>query len=125
MAHPHRRLMKIQNGDIWMSNEPLTKLLKQKFPVKTSYALVQLAHKLTEQLEIINQVRLGLVEKYGEKGEGGQTIVKEDGPNWQKFTEEFDELMSQEVEIEFEKVKLPDFEIEPTALMALEKFVEV
>ena len=83
----------------------------------------------------------GQPEKYGETDEKGNTQVKQEGENFPKFSEEFTELMEQEVTVVFEKVKLPEkvastcdkcnhnmdktFEIEPTILIALDKFVEV
>jgi len=62
-------------------------------------------------------------------------------PKWAKFIEEMGELMSQEVEVVLEPVALPEkvvgtcdkcghnmdkaLEIEPTTLMALDKFIRV
>ena len=134
--------MKLTNGDIFGAQESLRKLIEQKFPVMVSYKLSKLAAKLNEQLKVIEEVRMGLVRKYGETDDKSRNLaVKRDGANWDKFVEEFNELLSQEVEIVVEKVKLPEktattcdkcnhnmdtsFVIEPTVLMALDKFVEV
>lgn len=134
--------MKLTNGDIFMAREPLQVLLDQKFPVMVSYKLAQLSHKLQEQLKVIEEVRMGLVRKYGKKDKKGSIAVKQESENYSKFVEEFTELMEHEVEIkELEKVKLPErvastcdackhnmdkiFEIEPKILMALVKLVEV
>ena len=133
--------MKLTNGDIFASREPLQKLLDQKFPVKTAYGLARLANKLQEQLKVIEEVRNGLVKKHGEKDERGQLLVKQDSKNWERFADEFNELMAQEVEVVFDKVKIPEkvagtcdkchnnmdraLEIEPNILMALDKFVDV
>lgn len=133
--------MKLKNQDVFLAREPLQKLMEIKLPVKSSYQVAKLANKLNEQLKVIDDVRNGLVKNYGEKGEEGQMKVKSDSPNFEKFAEEFHELMEQQVEVVFEKVKLPEkiastcdkcshnmdkpFEIEPSILMALEKFVEV
>lgn len=133
--------MQLTNGEIFTSREPLQKLLGQKFPVKTAYGLARLANKFQEQLKIIEEVRNGLVTKHGEKDGKGQTSVKPEGESWEKFVAEFNELMAQEVELVFDKVKIPEkvagtcdkchhnmdvvLEIEPNVLMALAKFVEV
>jgi len=133
--------VKLTNKDIFVAREPLQKLLGEKFPVKISYGLAKLAKKLNDQLEVIEEVRQSLIKKYGESNEKGQMEVKQDGENWGKFIEEFNELMAQEVEIVLGKVKLPEkvastcdkcnhsmdksYEIEPALLMALDKFVEV
>ena len=133
--------MKLTNGDIFGSQEPLKKLIEQKFPVMVSYKLAKLVKKLDEQFKVIEEVRMGLIKKYGETDDKGQTQVKPEGENFPKFVAEFNELMSQEVEIVVEKVKLPEkvaatcdkcnhnmdksFEIEPNILIALDKFIEV
>ena len=135
--------MKLNNGEIFNAREPLGKLMEQKSPVKTSYGLAKLANKLNDQLKVIDEVRNGLIKTYGEPDpENKQQIrVNPDSENMGKFVEEFNELMSQEVEVVFEKVKLPEkvastcdsckhnmdrmLEIEPSVLMALEKFISV
>ncbi len=123
--------MKLNNGEIFQAREPLAKLMEQKFPVKVSYGLAKLANKLQGQLKIIDDVRNGLINTYGKLDEAGQVMVKTDSENFPKFVSEVDELMNQEVEVVIEKVQLPEkvdertIEIEPSVLMALEKFVEV
>ena len=133
--------MRLVNGDIFTAQEPLRKLIEQKFPVMVSYKLSKLAQKLNEQFKVVEEVRQGLIKKYGEANDKGQTMVSQESKGWAKFVDEFNELMAQEVEIVIEKVKLPEkvaatcdkcnhnmdkaFEIEPSVLMALDKFIEV
>ena len=133
--------MHLTNGDIFGSQEPLRKLIEQKFPVMVSYKLSKLVMKLNEQFKVIEEVRNGLIKKYGELGENRQISVRAESENFPKFVVEFNELMAQEVEIVVEKVKLPEkvaatcdacnhnmdkmFEIEPSILLALNKFIEV
>ena len=122
--------MKLNNGEIFSAREPLSKLIEQKFPVKVAYGLAKIANKLNDQLKVIDNVRDGLIRTYG-KEEEGQIRVTPDDENFLKFVEEVKELMAQEVEVVFEKAKLPEkvdgktIEIEPSVLMALEKFIEV
>ncbi len=133
--------MELTNGDIWGSQEPLRKLIEQKFPVMVSYKLAKLVKKLDEQYRIIEEVRNGLVKKYGEQDKEGRIQVNPNGDNFPKFISEFNELMAQKVEVVFEKVKLPEkvastcdkcnhnmdkmFEIEANILISLDKFVEI
>ncbi len=133
--------MDVKNGEIFLAREPLQKLMEVKLPVKASYQVAKLANKFNEQLKVIDEVRNNLIRNYGEKDDKGQTVVKQESPNFQKFVEEFTELLDQEVEIIVEKIRLPEkvmstcdschhnmdrlFEIEPSILMALEKFVEI
>ncbi len=123
--------MKLTNNEVWNSRESLLKLMEERFPVKTAYELAKLARKLKDQYEVIEDVRNGLVQTYGEKNESGQVSVETTSKNWAKFLEELTELMDTEVEIVCNKVRLPEkvdektIAIEPTVLMALERFIEV
>ena len=137
--------MNLTNGEIFGAWDALNKLTPEgtKFPVKVSMAIVHLRTKLTDPYREIEEVRNGLVKTYGEPDpENPQSLrIDPKGENFGKFAKEFGELMSQEVEVVFEKVKLPEkvaatcdkcshnmdrmLEIEPSALMALEKFIEV
>jgi len=120
--------VKLTNGEIFNAKVPLQQLVANKFPVKTSLALVKLIQKLNEVLEPVDQVRSGLVKTYGKPDDKNpnQARVSPGDPGWEKFQAEFWELMAQEVEVVFEKVELPEtLEIEPSVLMALEKFIKV
>ena len=139
--------MKLDNGTIFMAREPLAKLMGEKFPVKTSYNLAKMAGKLQEQLKVIDDVRNGLIKTYGkpDKDNPQQLSVPQGSKGFPKFMAEFAELMNKEEEIDFGKievpVKLPEkvagtcdkcshnmdrlLEIEPSVLMALDKFVDV
>ena len=135
--------MKLNNGEIFMAREPLQKLMEQKFPVMVSYKLAKMTSKLNEQLKVIDEVRNGLIKTYGkaDKDNPQQISVPQDSRGFSKFMEEFGTLMNEEVEVVFDKVKLPEkvaatcdkcshnmdksLEIEPNVLMALDKFVEV
>ena len=120
--------MKLTNGEIFNAREPLQKLMAEKFPVKVSYGLAKLAAKLDEQLQVIEKVRQGLIQTYGEANPDNpqQISVTPQSESWSKFAEEYGELMSQEVEVVIDVVTLPDtLEVEPTVLMALDKFIKI
>ncbi len=135
--------MKLDNGTIFMAREPLQKLMEQKFPVVVSYKLAKMTCAINEQLKVIDEVRNGLIKTYGkaDKENPQQISVPQDSKDFPKFMEEFATLMNQEVDVVFDKVKLPEkvaatcdkcshnmdkaFEIEPNILMALDKFIEV
>lgn len=125
--------MKLTNGEIFVVREPLLKLLGMQLPVKTSFQIAKLANKLNEQLKVIEDVRNGLVRKYGKENleKRGQLSVNPEDEGYPKFVSDFNELMAQETELVFEKIKLPieidgkPLQIEPSILMALEKFVEI
>ncbi len=120
--------MNLTNGEIFNAKEPLEKLLQEKLPVKASYGLAKLAAKLNDQFQVIEKVRLGLIQTYGEKDSSNpqQIRVVPGSKKFPKFAEEYGELMAQEVEIVFDVVTLPDtLEVEPAVLMALDKFIKI
>jgi len=120
--------VKLTNGEIFNAKEPLQKLMAEKMPVKVSYGLAKLAAKLNDQLGVIEKVRQGLIQTYGEKDPENpmQIRVSPESEGFQKFASELGELMAQEIEIVFEVVTLPDtLEVEPVTLMALDKFIKV
>lgn len=124
--------MKVLNGDIFNAKEPLEKVIQLPLPVKTSLQVAKFANKLGEELKAIEDVRMGLIQKYGKKSEDGQQIsVDQTSPNYGKFIDEFNELMMTKTELVVDKIKLPsnvdgkELNIEPATLMALEKFIEL
>jgi len=120
--------VKLTNGEIFNTREPLQKLMQEKFPVKVSYGLAKLASKLDAQLGVIEKVRQGLIQTYGEKNPDNPMQIRVDpqSKDFPKFASELGELMSKEVEIVFDVVTLPDtLEIEPAVLMDLDKFIKI
>ena len=125
--------MKLTNGEIFQAKEPLGKLLGERLPVLVSYHLAQMALKLNEQFQVIEEVRRGLILRYGNPNpkDSSQMLVTEDSKDYPKFVKELDELMALETEFVIQKVLLPTevdgkpFQIEPTTLMDLDKFVGV
>ena len=133
--------MKLKNGEIFSASASFAKLMEKDFPVKNSIALRQLINKLSEPLKVIEDVRQGLVRKHGKeglKGSGRLEIITPNDPqgrpvskSFPKFLEELNELMLQEVEVEFEIVKLPlevdgkPLQLSVNDLVVLEKFIKV
>jgi hypothetical protein len=115
--------------------------MQQKFPVKTSWQLSKLGQSINKPLEAVEEARQALIKKHGEEDEKGQLVIKANTKNMASYVEEYADLMSLEVELEFEKVKLPltaaatcdkchhnidkEFQIEPYILMALDNFIEI
>ncbi len=137
--------MKVTNGELYGANGALGRLAEIKLPVRTSLQVAKLANKVGDKLKPVEEVKKGLVttyEIYSEPNErGGENVkTKGDEANLEKFVSEFNELLLQEDNLEFEKIKMPEkvtgtcdachhnmdvtLQIEPSILIALEKFVE-
>jgi hypothetical protein len=140
---------KVQNETIFSAKEPLAKLLKEGFPVSVSIGLVTLFKVIGGHWQVIEDVRQGIIKKYGDQlPSGGLELIGPNDPdkrpmskNWHQFVREYNELMTAETEIDFEKVNIPQFvtvkcdkcqhaikkdlEISAETLMILEAFIEV
>ncbi len=122
--------MKISNAELMNVKVPLQELAKVKLPVKTSLEVLRLIQKLNEFLVPAETVMNNLIKQYGhpetDAPNSGRVVILPGDDNFKKYMEELAELVEQENEIVFTKVKLPDtLEIEPAVLMALEKFIKI
>ena len=122
--------MKVSNSDIFGAAKPLEELSKEKLPIKVSYQVAMLIKELAAQEEVIEKLRISLLNQYGTKADGKIT-VDQTNPNFQKFFEEMNVIFAQEVDIKFEKIELPAevdgkvFNIEPNKLLLLDKFITI
>lgn len=129
--------MKLTNEEIVNTVGAFNKLMGMKWPVDTSLEIVQLVTKLQARTREMDIVKQGLLKRYGitfEKDEMGTTIKSEVEGNVLKYLTEVSELGQLGVELkvnEKKKIKLPRkvdgklLQIEPSILLALEKFIEV
>jgi len=131
--------MEVTNTDVFTTPEYMRMLSSMRLPVKVSLQVAKLARKLGDSYTIVEEVRNGLVTKYGQEQKSGEFAVifptdvlkRPVSPEHEKFTSELNELMAQPVVIDAEKVQLPSMvdgkplQIEPSILIALEKFIDV
>jgi len=131
--------VKVTNEEILNSRESIVMLSGMKLPVMVSLQIAKFSHKASEPFVVFETVRNGLINRYGQQQESGEVAVifpndplgRPASPDWEKFVSELNELMSQEVELDVEKIKLPQeidgkpLQIEPSILIALEKFIDV
>ncbi len=145
--------MQVTNGDIWRALTPqvmdppeddrdpkkaevvpFQQLLREGWPVKTSYWLVKMARELGGHYADLSKVRTDLIVRHGAIDEKGQATIGSSSPDWPAFVAEYNELMSETVEITANKITLPNCEelpegkrphVTPLILMALDAFVDV
>jgi hypothetical protein len=98
--------MKITVGELKIAIEALHKLITVPLPIKVSYYLSKTVKVIEEELSHLENARIKLVEKYGEKNEKGETNVILD--NYPKFYEELRQILAEEVDINIRPIKLSD-----------------
>ncbi|KKM17065.1 hypothetical protein LCGC14_1679440, partial [marine sediment metagenome] len=73
--------MKVLNADIMNAKEPLEKILQLPLPVKAALQVAKFANKLEDEWRVIENVRQGLIKKYG-KTNGDQISVDHKSKEW-------------------------------------------
>jgi len=99
--------MKFALGEIRGMKDPLTVLIEKQIPIKAAWKLNRLIKSFDKELGEIEEFRVNLVQKLGDTGEDGNIQVPKD--KMSIFVEEFNELLSQEVDIEFDPIDIDVF----------------
>lgn len=86
----------------------LRELVEQKLPIRIAYRLSIFIDEINVHLKKIEEMRVILVKKYGANTEDGSIVVPPE--NFEDFKNDFLELLEEEVEIKFEKIKISDAE---------------
>lgn len=120
--------MKLSNEKIINSIGALNKLSNMELPIKLSYALSKNITKINMELEVYNNERQKLIEKYGAKDEEGKLEAREDGTidivdseNWNR---DLKELLEIETDVDIHTIDLEsintDIKITPGELMVID-----
>jgi hypothetical protein len=91
-------------------------LLSEKMSLKTKYWLTKLSDKVAAEKKTIEGLRNDLIKKYGEEDDKGNVQVKtfldeenkEVNPNYVSFSEEFNGLLNEEKEFEYNPISLEE-----------------
>ena len=123
--------MKTTNGELFNNIKPaLGKLIQVQLPVKTSFEIAKFTALVQKNVDTVESVRNSLIAKYGETDKIRQVpVITPKSPRWDEFVPEYNELMDIEIELPDTVIVIPqnvngrEVEIEPSVLIALEKFV--
>lgn len=118
--------LKITTNEMRNIFETLGKIAQTKLPIKASYWVGRVLSKLDGEYMASEKTRTALVTELGDAVEGKGVQVTPDNPNWKTFQERYTELMNIEIDIDVPQIELEkfgDIEIEPAALLALDKLI--
>jgi hypothetical protein len=123
--------MKILAGELRDTVEGLREITDKELPVKPAYWLSRLSSKALSELKIFEETRIKLVKKHAKKDDKGKPIFDNKEKRFKikdenKFTEEYIELAKQEVDLEFDPIKLDalgDVSIKPNTFAKLRKII--
>jgi len=102
----------------------LSKILSQDMPVKQAYRMSKLAKSADKEMKEMEEQRMALVKKYGEKNVKGDVAVKE---KMQEFMDELNEFLKEEIEMSFIPLDLnaiSDLKLSPLDLANLDMFLD-
>lgn len=96
------------------SKDSLKKLnTAEGLPFKTALSIAKDIKEIDEVLQVYENKRRELINKYGKKDENGELIIKNDNielTDRAAFTNEFNTLAMEDVDIEIKKISVDDLE---------------
>lgn len=108
----------------------LNVLATKELKLSSAYIVAKNIKALSVIEELINNKRKIIIDKYAEKDENGNIVSNENGiriTDTNKFNDEINTLLSEEVEIELTKIKMSDIEnitISPADVYRLMDMIE-
>ena len=127
-------MIKVKISDLLNATETLQKLAQKDFKAKLAWTISKLLKQAEAEIQSFNETRMTLVKKYGEKDENDELVTDEKGNckitqgNINDFSNELDELLNTEVEINANKIQmslLEDVKFTPADMAVLEPFVDM
>ena len=126
-------MIKLSMNDLLNCTETLQALSQKELKARLALSIARILKEAEREIQNFNEIRMNLINKYGEKGEDGQ-LVTDDKNNCKilpdgrsAFQKELNDLVTTEVEINANKLKLSDIEsmdFTPSQMVALEPFIE-
>lgn len=120
-------------NDIFNAVPALREISTKEFSGSTTFKIARLIRELDKEIQLFEEERMKIANKYGEKDENGNLIPQENGTikipddKVQECNEEFQALFNTQVEINANKLPIEIFdsiEMTPTQAMNLEAIVD-
>ena len=93
--------IRIQNRELAGAQAALRECGNTRIPMGVALRMVSVQRLIKDRIDDVNEVNKGLVERYGEPGEGEETAtqVNSEMPGWFAYVAAFNELMDEELEV--------------------------
>jgi hypothetical protein len=99
--------MRVTLKQIYFGYQTLSKIITQELPIKIAFKMSKIIKVLSDEYALIEKQRNQLVAKHGEQQESGEVKVKKE--NTEIFLSEFEDLLTETVELNIEKIKINNF----------------
>lgn len=104
-------MIKVKLIDIVNSREALSTLMNEKLPMVVSYKLAKIFKVVAPELDLLEEQRQKLIRELGEAlsddDDGAWRVTK---ANEKEFQRQFEELLQEDVELDFEPVPVSIFD---------------
>lgn len=120
-------------NDIFNAVPALREISTKEFPGSVTFKIARLIRELDKEIQLFDEERSKIANKYGEKDENGNLVIQEGGNikildnKIQDCNEELQALFNTQVEINANKLPVDIFdsiEMTPTQAMNLEAIVD-
>lgn len=96
--------MKMTLTEILQKQRNLAALANMKLPYKLAYAISKNLGKMEAEVKAIEETRLNIIKEYAVKDENGEPVINDKvydlGDNMEAFTEEFQNFLATETEVD-------------------------
>ena len=126
-------MIKLKISDLLNSTEALQKLAGKELKAKLAWQVGHVLKLAEKEIQDFNETRMNLIKKYGEKDENGELVTDENNnckinnEFINDFSNELNELIESEIEINANKIKIEDIEnldFTPAEMTQLEVFID-
>lgn len=119
--------MKFTLAEIRWMQRGLSAITQMQLPIKTSYRLAKLFNFCNTEIVTVEQARSKLVKELGVEDSSKPGEYRVAPENEEKFKEEIEKLLSEEVEFDFKPISIKDLgddiKITPSNLAGLTKII--
>ena len=101
--------MEVTLGHVYSSFNLLSRIVDQKLPIRMAFRFTRLIRELNKEWTSLEKLRDGLIKQHGEQVEGGADGSFTVPPaNREAFFVEFQELLAETVEVEWDLVSIEE-----------------
>lgn len=107
------------------SLDALTAIADENLPIKTAITISKTIKEVNEILNVFNDKKKKLFDKYGEENKEAEGMVIK-SENIEEFNVQYTDLIKEEIDVDFTKVSvddLGDINVKPSTLIVLEWFI--
>lgn len=129
-------MITVKVNDILNSEDTLKKLMDVPMKGRVAYKLARIGREVDKESQLFNDERNKLIEKYAERDEEGNYVYNADGQIYidikntekvRQFSNELNELLETEIEVNAEKLSLDELDetgLTPKDFNKLMAFIE-